>query len=127
MTTLASKIIKIEEKLREFEKQIPGLEALALVSADGLMLASALPSGVSEDKIAAMSAALYSISERINEELERGNFEMGLVIGDNGFTCVVGVNSETLLVALTSKGTKLGLVLYEMKRIANFLRKEISE
>jgi len=120
--SLSSKISQIEEKLKQFERNIPGVEASALVSIDGLMLASALPPGVSEDKIAAMSAALLSISERINEELERGSFEMGLVIGEKGFVCVMGVTPEALLVTLTSKDVRLGLLLYEMRRMVSTIR-----
>jgi len=120
--SLSSKISQIEEKLKQFERSIPGVEASALVSIDGLMLASALPPGVSEDKIAAMSAALLSISERINEELERGSFEMGLVIGEKGFVCVMGVTPEALLVTLTSKDVRLGLLLYEMRRMISTIR-----
>jgi len=125
--SLSSKITQIEEKLKQLERSIPGIEASALVSIDGLMLASALPPGVSEDKIAAMSAALLSISERINEELDRGNFEMGLVIGEKGFVCVMGVTPEALLVTLTSKDVRLGLLLYEMRRIASTIKELLTK
>jgi len=120
--SLSSKIARVEEKLREFERAVPGIEASALVSADGLMMASALPSGISEDKVAAMSAALSSISERINDELGRGEFQMGLILGENGHVCLMGVTADALLIALTTKDIKLGLLLYEMRRLASGLR-----
>jgi len=120
--SLSSKMAKVEEKLREFERAVPGIEAAALVSADGLMIASALPSGISEDKVAAMSAALFSISERINDELGRGEFQMGLILGENGHVCLMGVTPDALLIALTTKDIKLGLLLYEMRRLVSELR-----
>jgi len=44
------------------------------VSVDGLPIASALPQGVEEDRVSAMSAAMLSLGERIANELGRGAF-----------------------------------------------------
>ena len=118
-----SKIVILEEELKRFEKSTPGVEATAVVSADGMIIASALPSGISEDKVAAMSAAFLSIAQKINEELNKGKFEMGLIKGDNGYVFVTEINPEALLVLLATKDTKIGYIFYEMRRLANSLSK----
>jgi len=44
---------------------VADIQASAIVSVDGLIIASALPSGAGEDRVAAMSAAMLSLGERI--------------------------------------------------------------
>ena len=114
---------KIEKKLHELERRVPELEASALVSVDGLMMASALRAGMDEDKIAAMSAAMLGIAERIGTELERGGFEMGIVRGERGYVAITNVGAEAALVALATKDAKLGLLFYELKKTAEDLNR----
>jgi len=55
--------------LDNFETNTPYVEASALISKDGLVIASRLPRGVEEDRVGAMGAAILSISARSGEEL----------------------------------------------------------
>ena len=55
----------IIDRLRNMQSSSPSIEASAIVSVDGLTIASALPSSVEEDRVAAMSAAILSLGERI--------------------------------------------------------------
>ena len=57
------------DRLRELQASSPDIEASAIVSVDGLTIASALPQGVEEDRVSAMSAAMLSLGERIANEL----------------------------------------------------------
>ena len=63
------------ERLREMQAASPEIEASAVVSVDGLIMASALPAEVEEDRVSAMSAAMLSLGERIARELGRGDLE----------------------------------------------------
>jgi hypothetical protein len=65
------------ERLRELQASSPDIEASAVVSVDGLSIASALPQGVEEDRVSAMSAAMLSLGERIATELGRGSLYQG--------------------------------------------------
>ena len=51
-----SRAAEMVNRLRELQADAPDIIASALVTADGLSLASALPSDVSEDRLAAMNA-----------------------------------------------------------------------
>jgi len=46
------------DRLRSMQASAPDIEASAVVSVDGLIMASALQQGVEEDRISAMSAAM---------------------------------------------------------------------
>lgn len=105
----------IERALRKLEN-IPGVEGSALVSADGFMLASSLPPDFSEDRVAAMGAAMVSIAERVNKELNRGKFELSIISGSDGYTIATEVGLEAILVVLASKSAKLGWVFLEVRR-----------
>jgi len=116
---------EVERILKRLES-VPGLEGSALISADGFMLASSLPPEMSEDRIAAMGAAMVSVAERVNRELNRGKFEMTIISGSDGYTLATDVGLEAILIVLASKNAKLGLVFYEVKRAAEDLMKILS-
>ncbi|MEO1591031.1 MAG: roadblock/LC7 domain-containing protein [Cyanobacteria bacterium J06632_22] len=57
------------------------IEGAGLVTPDGLPLVSVLPDGMDEDQVAAMSAVMLTLGERIGEELRRGTVERIAVDG----------------------------------------------
>jgi len=50
------------DRLRDLQTGTPDIEASAVVSVDGLIMASSLPAGVEEDRVSAMSAAMLSLA-----------------------------------------------------------------
>ncbi len=94
----------------------PTIEASAVVSVDGLTIASALPSNVEEDRVAAMSAAMLSLGERIATELGRGALEQVYIKGANGYVILMSIGSEAVLTAMARENAKLGLLLLDMHR-----------
>ena len=50
-----------QQVLEELKGSSADVEASALISTDGLMIASSLPNGMDEDRVGAMSAALLSL------------------------------------------------------------------
>ena len=52
-------------RLRNLQVTTPDIEASAVVSVDGLIIASALPADVEEDRVSARRAAMLSLGERI--------------------------------------------------------------
>ncbi len=109
------------ERLRSMQAAAPDIEASAVVSVDGLIMASALQQGVEEDRVSAMSAAMLSLGERIAGELGRGNLEQVYIKGDNGSILLTSVGAEAVLTALTRQQAKLGLIFLEMRRAAEDL------
>src|SRR4030042_3469146 len=71
-------------RLRDLQASSPDVEASAVVSVDGLTMASALPGDVEEDRVSAMSAAMLSLGDRIASELGRGKRGQGSIGGAGG-------------------------------------------
>lgn len=111
------------DRLRDLQANTPDVEASAVVSVDGLTIAAALPSSVEEDRVAAMSAAMLSLGERIAGELGRGLLDEVYIHGDGGYVLLMSVGNDAVLTVLTREQAKLGLVFLEMRRAAEDLRK----
>jgi predicted regulator of Ras-like GTPase activity (Roadblock/LC7/MglB family) len=103
----------------------PEIEASAVVSVDGLIMASALPADVEEDRVSAMSAAMLSLGERIASELGRGSLDQVFVHGSNGYVLLTSIGEEAVLTALAHENAKLGLVFLEMRRAAEDLERVV--
>ncbi len=110
-------------RLQSMQAAVPDIEASAVVSVDGLVIASALPSGSEEDRVSAMSAAMLSLGERIASELGRGAIEQVYIKGDNGYVVLTSVGEEAVLTVLARKESKLGLIFLEMRRAAEDLQR----
>jgi predicted regulator of Ras-like GTPase activity (Roadblock/LC7/MglB family) len=108
-------------RLRDLQAGTPDIEASAIVSVDGLIMASALPADVEEDRVSAMSAAMQSLGERIASELGRGNVEEVYIRGDQGYVFLRAVGTDAVLTVLARSGAKLGLIFLDMKRAADDL------
>lgn len=113
------------ERLRDLQASSPDVEASAIVSVDGLTIASALPQGIEEDRVSAMSAAMLSLGERIAGELGRGVLEQVYIKGENGYVLLAAVGEEAVLTVMARKEAKLGLILLDMRRGAEDLVKLI--
>ena len=113
------------ERLRELQASSPDIEASAIVSLDGLTIASALPQGIEEDRVSAMSAAMLSLGERIASELGRGSLEQVYIKGVYGYVILMSVGEDAVLTALSREQAKLGLIFLDMRRTTEDLAKLI--
>ncbi len=104
------------ERLRDLQASSPDIEASAIVSVDGLTIASALPQDVEEDRVSAMSAAMLSLGERIAAELGRGQLDQVYIKGDEGYVVLMSIGEEAVLTALARQDAKLGLIFLDMRR-----------
>jgi uncharacterized protein len=113
------------DRLRDLQGTTPDVEASAVVSVDGLIIASALPAGIEDDRVSAMSAAMLSLGERIASELGRGMLEQVYVKGADGYVILMAVGEEAVLTTLVRQKAKLGLIFLDMRRSADDLSKLI--
>jgi predicted regulator of Ras-like GTPase activity (Roadblock/LC7/MglB family) len=111
------------DRLRDLQSTTPEIEASAVVSVDGLIMASSLPAGVEEDRVSAMSAAMLSLGERISTELGRGLLDQVYIKGKEGYVILMSVGEEAVLTTLVREGAKLGLIFLDMRRTADDLEK----
>src|SRR5688500_20005600 len=88
------------DRLRDLASGTPDIEASAVVSVDGLIMASALPAQVEEDRVSAMSAAMLSLGERIAGELGRGGLDQVYIKGQHGYVILMSIGEEDVLMTL---------------------------
>ena len=116
----------IVSRLRDMQAVAPDIIASAVVTSDGLTLASALPHDVEEERVSAMSAAMLSLGERIASELQRGTMEEIYIRGEEGFVLLTAVGQEAVLTALSRSGGRLGVIFLEMRRAAEDLKEYVA-
>ena len=114
---------QLAERLRDLQVSSPDVEAAAIVSVDGLSMASSLPGNIEEDRVSAMSAAMLSLGERIASELGRGHMEQVYVKGENGYVILSAIGEEAVLTVLAREQAKLGLIFLDMSRAVKELEK----
>lgn len=118
-----SRLDEINRVLRKLQSDSFGVEACALISEDGLMIASVLAANMEETRVAGMTATLLSLGGRAAMELGRGGLEEVIVRGDDGYAVLVSAGRGALLLALTNENSKLGLVFFDMREAVRSLQK----
>lgn len=111
----------LQDELQNFVSAGSDVQGAALVSPDGLALASVLPGGMDEERTAAMSASMLSLGERIGRELARGSIDRIVVEGEKGYGVLVGCGADAVLLVLAGSGVKQGLLFLEIKRVVSKL------
>jgi hypothetical protein len=106
----------LDDLLKKLLAAIPEVKAAAIVSAEGLPIASALPRDVDETRIAAMTAALLSLSERAIIEMQKGDFDQLYIRGSDGYLLVLQAGPNAVLTVSADKDVRLGLILLACRR-----------
>jgi hypothetical protein len=111
--------------LSELNGTSADIEASAVISTDGLIMASQLPQSLDEDRVGAMSAAMLSLGDRTAQELARGELEQVLVKGGKGYVLMAHAGPEAVVTVLAKTNAKLGLIFLDVKRAAESIEKLI--
>ncbi|MCB1013507.1 MAG: roadblock/LC7 domain-containing protein [Acidimicrobiales bacterium] len=105
--------------LAELNGTSADIEACAVLSTDGLMIASLLPQGLDPDRVGAMGAAMLSLGDRTAAELSRGDLEQVMIKGDRGYVLMTHAGADAVLSVLATPQAKLGLIFLDAKRAAD--------
>jgi len=122
-----TKIDELLELLRSMEASTPGIEASAVVSTEGLPIASAMPQEVDDAVVAAMASAILSVSEKVSSELVRGKLQQVMLQGELGYVIIKGAGENALLTVLARNDANLGLILMVLKRVSEEVKKLLEE
>lgn len=96
---------------------IPEVNAAMIVSTEGLPIASMLPQGIDDERIAAMTATLLFLSKEDITEMRKGDFDQLCIKGSEGYLLVMQAGPNAILLVSTTKDIRLGLILLECRRI----------
>lgn len=102
--------------LTELNGTSADIEASAVISTDGLIMASVLPAALDEDRVGAMSAAMLSLGDRTAQELNRGSLEQVLIKGDSGYVLMTYAGDEAVLTVMAKPNARLGFIFLDVKR-----------
>ncbi len=91
-------------------------EACAVVSEDGLMIASLLPPGIEEGQVAGLSAGMMMMGIKTAGELKKGNLKQLFVKGDYGYVLISQAGPHAVLLAICRENAKLGLVFLSLSK-----------
>lgn len=117
-----TKAERIRARLGALQSLTPELEAAAVISVEGLMISSWLPESIAEERMAAMSAAMLALGERIARDLDRGDLTQVYIKGEDGYVLLMSVDERAVLATLASEDAKLGLVLLDMQEAVHDLK-----
>lgn len=117
---------RLKEALSSLQSASADIEGCAVVSEDGLIIASSLRQSMEEDHVAAMSAVMLSMGSRIARELKRGTLEQLFVKGKDGYVIMSNAGPNAMLVAITRSDAKLGLIFLDVSRTSQTLAEILS-
>ncbi len=118
-----SRIEDLNRVLRKLQSDSAGIEASALISEDGRMIANAVASSMEESRVAGMAATLLNLGMRAATELKRGGMREVIVGGDLGYVVLMSAGCGALLLAMTSEIDKLGLIYFDMQEAIRGVQK----
>lgn len=116
-----SRADELDEVLKSMVASSAGIEAAALISEDGLMIAGDLD----DLRIAGMSTSLRSFSEHASRELQRGDVEQIVIRGSNGYLTMLKTSGSAMLLVLTDHDAKLGLLFVDMRNAVAAIAKHL--
>lgn len=107
--------------LRRFHASMEEIQASAVISGDGLPIASVLDDGVDPDRFGAMCASLLALATQAAKEVSRGDLRQLLIGGSEGSMLLVQAGSRGVLAVATSPAANLGRVFLEARKAAGGL------
>lgn len=113
---------KLGHLLQNFVTATLDVQGAAVVTPDGLPLATSLPNGMDDERVSAMSAAMLSLGDRIGRELVRGDIDRIYVEGDQGFSILTSCSEDAVFLVLAAKEAKQGVLMLEIKRMITDLQ-----
>jgi predicted regulator of Ras-like GTPase activity (Roadblock/LC7/MglB family) len=113
----------LNKLLKSLQTGSPDVEAAALISEDGLMIASALPQELDDTRVAGMSATLLSLGTRAAAELHRGEVQEVIVRGEQGYVVMIDAGRGVLLLVVANEKAKLGLIFFDMRETINGIKR----
>jgi len=104
-------------------RQSCGAIASAVISRDGLMIASDLPDGVSMETFAIMCATLLGAASTANSELHVGTPQSVIVESEGARMILMGAGRKTLIVGVVGRRGDLKLAMQKMESLAETIKR----
>ena len=123
---MASTSATPRELLKEILSELnrgAGIQSSAIVSSDGLLVASVMSEDVDAEAFAAMTATMLGAAETAFSELKKGVAERVIVEGSRAKIVAVGAGKDLILVCMSDPSVQLGLILHQIRRSVEKVKK----
>lgn len=118
---LLVKTKEVQELLSGLQQQSPEIDSAALISQDGILLASTLQDEAEKERFSLMLASFLSLGAHMSANLKIGKLQQALIKVEQGSIILLSVKDKGVLSCLVSGKTNLGWTLLQMKRTAEKL------
>ena len=121
LTTDAARATLCRDLLDTLVRETTGIESAAVVTGDGFELAAVLRTGLSGNKLAAMTSSLLALSEAVVEELKMRGCRNVIIESEGGTVVMIRVPADgmdLLMSVLCRENAILGSVLYAARLCA---------
>ena len=120
--------ISKKEKLTQILQKLTStgdVEGAAIITRDGLLIASDLKENIDGETFAAMSATMTGAAETAVQELKKSSPDRVIVESKNTKLITTGAGEQAILACIVNPDAKLGLILMEMKKSADNIQKDV--
>jgi predicted regulator of Ras-like GTPase activity (Roadblock/LC7/MglB family) len=93
-----------------------GVEAVVVLTRDGLLIDSSTRDGVDADGLAALVPAVVRNCRELGAAAGRGGFGTSVMEYEGGLALVAEISGDALLAMVFRAGTNVGSLLYELRR-----------
>ncbi|MFW9950985.1 MAG: roadblock/LC7 domain-containing protein [Candidatus Thorarchaeota archaeon] len=108
--------------LEDLIENIDGTRSVAIVSSEGLIVHSILEDGISDIKMAAMTATILSVAERVLLEMKSGNLDLCIIQGDQGNFVVMAAGRDLMLAVCLDLDARMDIAFIEMRKTAEQIK-----
>lgn len=105
-----------------FDELDPYIRSAAIVSTEGLIVHSIMEEEISEIKIAAMTATILSVAERVLIEMKSGKLDVCIIQGDEGNFVVMEAGSDLILALCLDVDARMDICFIEMRKTSDQIK-----
>ena len=115
MTAFSETLLDILSELNQSSKDI---QASAIISNEGLVMAAQIDENLDEDWVAAMTTAISAQANRVVREIKLGKLQQVLIKAHQGYVMIISAGEQAVLITMLDRGAQLGFIFLSCKRIA---------
>lgn len=111
-------VSRLRGVLRNLQLTLPDIEASAVVTVDGITIASQLTASADPDRLGAMCASLLALADRAGREVNRGRLRQLILDGSSGPMLLTHAGETAVLAVAAAPSINLGRLILETRKVA---------
>ena len=104
--------------LRGLHANLPEVEASAVITRDGITIASLLAAESNQDRFGAMCASLLALADRAGKEVDRGVLRQVILDGSKGPMLLTQAGDKSVLAVAANPRANLGRLILETRKVS---------